>query len=67
MSDDNEWYVTAPSSPGEYEFKCLETGFVVEKVPVEDRRGTLWAKMDGLWNQLSTWHDNLTDCWWRRL
>jgi hypothetical protein len=62
----SEWSQDKPRSPGIYEFKCMETDYEVEIVPVERKPFLgLYAKIDELWRPVEMWHDGLTDCWWR--
>lgn len=61
----SEWTEEMPAEPGIYELKCTENGHKPERVPVRSRERLLWALLDGLWNPLTHYHNNLTDCRWR--
>ena len=59
------WSEDIPAECGIYEFECMENGHKAERVPIRRREGILWALLDGIWNPLEDYHNNLTDCRWR--
>jgi len=74
----NEWLEAMPPCPGIYELRCMENYDKPERVtvlrnPPERLRvpgnvmSGLWAELDQQWMPVKTWHDGLTDVWWRRL